>query len=195
MFNDIAEKLKEIRLHFTLTAVLELVLGVILMIWPLTVVELLAKIVGVTVIAVGLIELVAKIFDEVARTAGILVGLILVVLGGWIVMHPSGVISIIPIMIGVGLVAHGIQNASLALAGKRSDVRGWGWMIGASIATVLLGVVCIVCAIEVVDIAVRVAGIFMVLDGLASIFMIRKVNRAERDVDSVITRETDLGDL
>ncbi len=195
MFNDIAEKLKEIRLHFTLTAVLELVLGVILMIWPLTVVELLAKIVGVTVIAVGLIELVAKIFDEVARTAGILVGLILVVLGGWIVMHPSGVISIIPIMIGVGLVAHGIQNTSLALAGKRSDVRGWGWMIGASIATVLLGVVCIVCAIEVVDIAVRVAGIFMVLDGLASIFMIRKVNRAERDVDSVITRETDLGDL
>ncbi len=195
MFQDLTDKLKSIRLHFTVTALLEVVLGVVLLIWPLTVVGILAKIVGVFVIAIGVVELVAKIFDEAARAAGILIGLILIILGGWVFFHPTAVVSIVPIMIGVGLVVHGIQNFSLAIAGKNTGAPKWGWMIFASVAIILLGVVCVVCAIEVVDIALRVAGVFMVLDGLASIFMVHRVNKAERDVDSVITRETDLGEF
>ncbi len=195
MFQDLTDRLKAIRLHFTVTAVLEVVLGVVLLIWPLTVVGILAKVVGVLVIAIGAVELVAKIFDESARAAGILAGLVLIVLGGWVFFHPTAVVSIVSVLIGVCLILHGIQNFSLALAGKGTDAPKWGWMIFASVAIIFLGVICIVCAIEVVDIALRVAGVFMVLDGLASIFMVHRVNRAERDVDSVITRETDLGEF
>ncbi len=194
MFQDMMDKLRSIRLHFTLTAVLEVVLGIVFMIWARDVMGIFARVVGVIVIAMGVIEILGKIFDDTARMIGILSGLILVVLGGWIVLHPTGIISVIPVIIGVGLVAHGIQNFSLALAGKRTSAPKWGWMIVMSIATIILGVICIVCAIEVASIAVRISGIFMILDGLASIFMVHRVNKAERDVDSVITRETDLGD-
>ncbi len=192
MFSDMLDKLKSIRLHFTLTAVLEVILGVVLLIWPLTVVGILAKVVGVIVIAMGAIEIFAKIFDDYARAAGILTGLVLVILGGWIVLHPAGIVSIIPIIIGVGLVVHGIQNFTLALAGKRTGAPKWGFLVVLSVITILLGVVSIVCAIRVVDIAVRVAGLFMILDGLGSIFMVHRVNKAERDIDSVITRESDI---
>ena len=192
MFNDLIDRLKAIRLHFTVTAVLEVVLGVVLLIWPLTVVGLLAKILGVVLIVTGLVELVAKIFDDTARAAGILIGLILVVLGGWIVIHPAGIISIIPIIIGVGLIAHGVQNFSLALDGKKYSAPRWGWMLFASVFTMVLGVICIVCALRVVDIAVRVGGFFLIYDGLASILMVHRVNKASRDVDSVIIEETDI---
>ena len=194
MFQDMIERFKAIRLHFTLTAVLELVLGVVLLIWPLTVVGLLATVVGVIVIAMGLVILVSKLFDDVGRAPGVLIGLILIIVGGWIVLHPAGIISIIPIMIGVGLVVHGAQNFSLALVAQRVDAPRWGWMIVAAVITIVFGVICIVCAIRVVDIAVRIGGIFMIIDGLSSIFMIHRVNKAERDVDSVIVKETDLGD-
>ncbi|MCR5098226.1 MAG: DUF308 domain-containing protein [Lachnospiraceae bacterium] len=195
MFQDIAEKIKSIRLHFTVTALLEVVLGVVFLIWARDVMGIFAQFVGAIVIIMGIVEILAKLFEERARAIGILTGLVLVIVGGWIVLHPTGIISIIPIIIGVGLMAHGIQNFSLALAGKSSGAHKWGWMIVMSVVTILLGVVCIVCAVQVVDIAVRVAGVFMILDGLASIFMIHRVNKAERDVDSVITRETDLGDF
>ena len=195
MFQDIADRLRSIRLHLSVTAVLEIVLGVVLLIWARDVVDIFAQVVGVIVIVMGLVEVFAKIFDDTARMIGILTGLILVAVGGFIVLHPAGIISIIPIIIGVGLVAHGIQNFSLALAGKRSGASQWGWMVVMSIVTIVLGVVCIVCAVQVVSIAVRIGGAFMIIDGLASIFMVHRVNRAERDVDSVITKETDLGDF
>lgn len=195
MFQDIADRLRSIRLHLSVTAVLEIVLGVVFLIWARDVVDIFAQVVGVIVIVMGLVEVFAKIFDDTARMIGILTGLILVAVGGFIVLHPAGIISIIPIIIGVGLVAHGIQNFSLALAGKRSGASKWGWMVVMSIVTIVLGVVCIVCAVQVVSIAVRIGGAFMIIDGLASIFMVHRVNRAERDVDSVITKETDLGDF
>ncbi len=195
MLNDIAEKIRSIRLHFTVTAVLEVVLGIVFLIWARDVMDIFAQFMGVIVIIMGLVEVFAKIFDDTARMIGILTGLLLVIIGGWIVFHPTGIIAVIPIIIGVGLIVHGIQNFSLALAGKRSDAPKWGWMIVMSVVTILLGIICIVCAVQVVGIAVRVAGVFMILDGLASIFMVHRVNKAERDVDSVITRETDLGDF
>ena len=192
MFQEMMDKLRAVRLHFTLTAILEAVLGVVLLIWPLGVVGFLATVVGVIVITMGLIVLASKIFDDVARMPGILIGLILVIVGGWIVLNPAGIVSIIPIMIGVGLVVHGVQNIMLALSARSVEAPRWGWMIFASVCVIILGVICIVCAIRVVDIAVRIGGIFMIIDGLSSIFMVHGVNKAERDVDSVIVKETDI---
>ena len=192
MFQEMIEKLKSVRAHFTLTAILEAVLGVVLLIWPLEVVGLLASVVAVIVIVMGLIVLASKIFDDAGRAPGILIGLILVIVGGWIVLHPAGIVSIVPVMIGVGLVVHGAQNFMLALSARSVGAPRWGWMIFASVCIIVLGVICVVCALRVVDIAVRIAGIFMIIDGLSSIFMVHGVNKAERDVDSVIVKETDI---
>ena len=192
MFNDLIDRLKAIKLHFTVTAVLEVVLGIILLIWPLTVVGLLAKVLGVILIITGLVEIVAKIFDDSMRLPGLIVGLILLILGGWIVYHPGSIISIIPIIIGVGLIGNGIMHFSLALEGKKVGAERWGFMVVAAVITMILGAVCIVCALQVVDIAVRIGGFFLVYDGIASILMVRRVNKASRDVDSVIIDETDI---
>ena len=192
MFNDFIDRLKAIKLHFTVTAVLEVVLGIILLIWPLTVVGLLAKVLGVILIITGLVEIVAKIFDDSMRLAGLVVGLILLILGGWIVYHPGSIISIIPIIIGVGLIGNGIMHFSLALEGKKVGAERWGFMVVAAVVTMILGAICIVCALQVVDIAVRIGGFFLVYDGIASILMVRRVNKASRDVDSVILDETDI---
>ncbi len=189
------EKLKAIRLHFTLTSVLEIALGIILLIWSLLVVGILAKVIGIVVVVCGLVEVVAKIFDDRARIAGIFAGLILSIIGGWIFIHPEGIIKIIPIFIGAGLVVHGIQNFALANEGRKVNAPKWGLLIVGAVISIILGGVCIFCAIRVVDLAVKIGGVFMIYDGLASILMIHHVNRAERDVDSVIISERDVEDF
>ena len=94
-------------------------------------------------------------------------------------------------IIGVVLVLHGIQNLSLAFAGRAARMPYWKGAIVMGIVGIVFGVICIVCAFQMVTLAVRIMGLLMIYDGLTSGLIVWRVNRAEMDiVDSHIIRET-----
>ena len=195
MWDEFVEKMKTIRLHMTASALVCVILGIVFMIWPGQVTTIAAYFVGAMLVLIGAIEIVSKIVNDENRSSGLLVGLLVLVIGIWIILHPEVAISLIPIVIGVVLVVNGIQNLSLALSGKRADADRWGWMIVTALITLIFGILCIVCAFGVIKLVMRLVGLALIFDGVSSMVMVHHVNVAERAVDTVILHEEDVDDF
>ena len=195
MFDNIIEKLKSIRLHITASAVACVALGVVFLIWPQQITSFIAYIVGALLIAFGAIQAITKIVNNENRSSGLLIGLLILIIGIWIIVHPQTAVSLIPMVIGVVLVVSGIQEMSLAITAKNVDSTKWGWMIAGAALTILFGLICICVAFNIVTIAMRLLGLFLIYDGVSSMVMVHHVNVAERVVDSTITREEDVDDF
>lgn len=195
MLDNIIEKLKSIRLHITASAVACVALGVVFLIWPQQITNFIAYVVGALLIAFGAIQAVTKIINNENRSSGLLVGLLILIIGIWIIVHPQTAVSLIPMVIGVVLVVSGIQEMSLAFTAKNVDASKWGWMIVGAAITIVFGIICICVAFNIVTIAMRLLGIFLIYDGVSSMLMVHHVNVAEKVVDSTITREEDVDDF
>ena len=195
MLDNIIEKLKSIRLHITASAIACLALGVVFLIWPTQVTNIIAYVVGGLLVVIGGIQAVSKIVNNENRSSGLLVGLLILIIGVWIIFHPQTTVSLIPMVIGVVLVVSGIQELSLAITAKNVDASKWGWMILGAVITIVFGIICICVAFKIVTIAMRLLGLFLIYDGISSMVMVHHVNVAERVVDSTITREEDVDDF
>ena len=195
MLDNIIEKLKSIRLHITASATACLALGVVFLIWPTQVTNIIAYVVGGLLVVIGGIQAVSKIVNNENRSSGLLVGLLILIIGVWIIFHPQTTVSLIPMVIGVVLVVSGIQELSLAITAKNVDASKWGWMILGAVITIVFGIICICVAFKIVTIAMRLLGLFLIYDGISSMVMVHHVNVAERVVDSTITREEDVDDF
>jgi uncharacterized membrane protein HdeD (DUF308 family) len=195
MFDNLVEKLKSIRLHITASAVACVALGVVFLIWPAQVTNVITFVVGALLIAFGAIQVITKIVNDEHRSSGLLVGLLIVVIGIFIIVNSKLAVSLIPMVIGVVLVVSGIQELSLAITAKNVDASKWGWMVAGAVLTILFGILCICVAFNIVTIAMRLLGLFLIYDGVSSMLMVHHVNVAERVVDSTITKEEDVDDF
>ncbi|MCR4798380.1 MAG: DUF308 domain-containing protein [Lachnospiraceae bacterium] len=195
MWEELIEKMRSIRLHMTASALICVILGVVLLIWPTQVTALVAYFIGGLLIVIGGIQVIGKIFNDNNRSSGLLVGLVVLAIGVWIILQPTKAVSFIPIVIGVVLVVSGVQNLSLAISGKRANADRWGLMIASAILSIVFGVLCVACAFGVIKLVMRLVGLALIYDGISSMLMVHHVNMAERAVDSVILREEDVDDF
>ncbi len=189
------EKLKSIKIDVTLSAVLSVVIGILLIFWPGTVITLLARVIAIILILSGIVLLIPKLCDEEKSYMSIIVYVMIALIGLWMFFSPKLVTSLIPIAIGVLLCVHGIQDLALGVEGKKNRANHWRSIPLMGILNIILGVLCICNAFGLVKIAFVLIGIMLVYDGLSDMFIVHKVNKAAKEVvDSKIIREENLED-
>lgn len=189
------EKLKSIKLNVTLSAILSVAIGVLLVACPGTIVTILARLIAVIIIASGVVLLLPQIFDADRSYLSIIVAILIAMIGLWMFFSPKLVASIIPIAIGVLLVVHGVQDLSMAIEGKKNKANNWWSIILMAVLNIVLGVLCIGNAFGLVEIGMMLIGIMLIYDGISDMFIVHKVNKATKDVvDSTITREENVDD-
>ncbi len=187
------DKIKALKLNITLSAVISIVIGILLLFYPTESISAIGKVIAVIIMLAGIGVIVSQIFDFGVNVMGIVVGGILVVIGIWIYTSTAAILSIIPIAIGVILVVHGIQDLGLAIEGARAGAKyPWLDFIIAAL-NILLGMVCIMHAFGIVNIAIRIIGAMLIFDGITDLGIVHKVRKATGSVvDSTITHEEDL---
>ena len=187
------EKIKELRLNITLSALISIIIGALLLIFPDKSLIAMSRVIACIIILAGVSIVISQIYEFGMNALGIVVGAILAIIGVWIFRAPGAIVSIIPIAIGVILVVHGVQDVGLAIEVlKAHGNRAWVSFIIA-ILTILLGAYCIVAAFKVVEITVRIIGIMLIFDGLTDFGIVHHVRKATGPiVDGNITREEDL---
>lgn len=184
-----AEKIRSMRLNITVGAVLVLLMGIVFVIWPGAVIRTIAQLIGFILALIGLSQFVGKIFSNVNKSSGMLVGALIAVVGFWVLVNPGRAASIIPVIVGVILVIHGIQNISLAFVSRGYGMTRWNFMLLGGILNVLCGILCIGYAFGLVALGVRILGVMLIYDGISSMLTVGKVNRYERDYIDVDYRE------
>ena len=183
------DKINQLRLHVSVGAILVIIMGIVLVMWPAQVVTTIAQAIGLMLLMIGLFQFFGKLLSSVNRSSGMLVGVLIAVVGFWILVNPERAASIIPVIIGVILVVHGIQNISLSFTGKGYNMPGWQLLLLGGIFNLLFGGVCIVCAFAMVQFVAQIAGFMLIYDGIASMLTVHRLVSYEKQYIDVEYRE------
>lgn len=189
------EKLKTMRMDVTMSALLSVIIGVLLVVCPAQVIVVFARIIAVILMVSGGAFCVMSLMQTIRSVFGLLVGGIVCLIGLWIFVSPTTVAQIVPIGIGVLLVVHGIQDFSMAVEIKKNGGDYWWATLLAAAVNIIFGIVCVCNAFGLVELVLTVVGLMMIYDGVSDLFIVHKVNKsAKAVVDSTILSEETVDD-
>ena len=191
------EIMKKFRADMMLSALFSIVMGVILVAWPETTLDIICKAIAIILIVMGAAELVSYFWNKITYSLSGILGLVVLLIGIWIFVKPQSVLSLIPIVIGVILAVHGVQDLKVAFDTKRNGYTKWWSMLLMAIISLALGIICIVNAFGMVPLTMQIIGIALVYDGISDIWIVYKASKVakemkeERDALDVEYKEVD----
>lgn len=169
------ETLKRIKADIIVSALLCVGLGVVLLIWPEKTIDIFCRILAIGLIIMGVVDIVSYFMNRSIHPFAGALGLIVLLVGIWVFIKPESVVSLIPIVIGVILCVHGIQDMKLAIETKGNGYDKWWSMLIIAAISLVFGVLCIVNAFGMVKLALQFIGIALIYDGISDLWV---ANRA-----------------
>ena len=173
-------------------------IGLVLLIWPGTSTQVVCMVLGGVLLAYGVIQIVLYLFakEKTLYHQGMLIlGIILSVIGAWILLKPEMIIAAVPVIMGIIIVMHGLHNVVQGLQLKGMDYEKWWIAFALGIVTVVLGGILIYNPFSVVNTVVRVIGAFLIYDGASRIWIVSRLSKSRKlkekviDADAVILEE------
>lgn len=113
--------------------------------------------------------------NKLESRLGLATGIALVILGVWILVQPLNFAKIFPVVIGVVLLMHGLEDLRMTIEAKQNGDTAWGILLLITILNFAFGILLIWKAIEMVQIAMVIVGIALIYDGLSDLFVVYRV--------------------
>jgi uncharacterized membrane protein HdeD (DUF308 family) len=177
-----------------------IVLGIIFIVWKGGVVNMLGQLMAIALIIFGAIFIGSFLLNAVTNGFSMFAGMLILAAGVWFLLMPSVVVSVIPVVIGILLLCHGIRAIKESVSAVKYGYRQLGPSIILGIISLICGAICIFDAFGVMENAIMVVGIILVFNGLSNIWISMRVTHAERaysrqngtlDVEFVEDRDED----
>lgn len=184
--------LKKLKMNYTVSAMLCVLLGLVLLIWPGTTTQIVCMTLGIVMLAYGIIQIVIYLFNRertIISQGMMLLGIVFAVIGIWILLKPEMIIMAVPVIVGVLIVIHGIHNVVQAVALQKEGYEKWWLALLFALLTVIFGGVLIYNPFEAVELVVRMIGLFLIYDGLSDIWILSRVFKVKRDKERIIDAE------
>lgn len=181
--------LKGLKANYTVSAGLCTLLGLVLLIWPGTTMRIVCTLLGGMLLIYGLAQIVIYLINK-ERTMisqGMMVfGIVLAVIGVWILMQPDMIIMAVPVIVGALIVIHGVHNVVQAVALKRDGYDRWWLALVFAALTVVLGGILVYNPFEVAETVVRFIGLFLIYDGVSDIWILSRMFKVKREKEKII---------
>lgn len=184
--------LKNVKANDTISAILCVILGILLIIWPGTSTQVVCMVLGGVLAGYGVIQILLYLFarEHTIYLQGMLIlGIVFAVLGVWILLNPEGIIKTVPIIMGVIIVVHGLHNASKGWDLKKMGYESWWIAFLFGVLTIVLGIVLVVNPFTVVNTVVRVIGGILVYNGISDIWIMSRIFKTKKNAGKVIDAE------
>jgi len=176
---------KELKANYILSAVFCIIFGVTLEVWQDASSRVVCMGLGAVLALSGIVNIVTYFMRRDGRMVSqilLLAGIILTVLGGWIIFNPGVLIMMIPVVIGVVVTVHGVHNLIQAMELFKNNYSKWWVALLLGAVTVGLGVLLICNPFEAVNTAIMLIGIFLVYDGVSDLWIISRVSKTARNI-------------
>ena len=184
--------LKRIKTNVIVSALICAGLGVILVVWPGLSVQVVCMAIGGVLVLNGLSRLLNFILNRdgsIFSQMNLVMGIIITVIGGWILLQPGTIIAMIPILVGIIIVIHGINNLQQAVSLCQNRYDKWWIALLLGIVTIGFGVLLVFNPFAAVDTLIRFIGLFMIYDGASDIWIMSRVSRnvkqARQEMDAL----------
>ncbi len=176
---------KTLKANYLISAVLCVLFGITLVAWP----DISSKLVCIGFGCVLALTGAANLITFFVRRDGSLLsqinmvaGIVLLVLGGWIIFDPGVLIRIIPVVIGAIIAVHGGHNVLQAAELYKEKYDKWWVALLLGIVTIGFGALLIYNPFEAVSTMIVLIGIMLIYDGISDIWIISRVSKTVRTV-------------
>lgn len=185
--------LKAIKKSVILTACIDIIVGIALLVYPETSSTVLCYCVGGVVLLYGLISLIRHFRNKDGYSwlyLDLVLGIILCGIGLFMIIFKDVVISAIPYIFGLFLFIDGVFMIQRAVGLKRLSFRKWWYVLIMALLTVGMGLVMMFHPFDAAMIMVIYIGITLIFDGvfnLITAFFMHRAGKVVRDIveDSV----------
>ena len=187
-----ANFLKNLKANYTLSAIICVVIGVVLIIWPGTSTQVVCMVLGGMLMIYGIVQIILYLFarERTLYLQGMLIlGIVFSVVGAWILLKPETIIAAVPIIMGIIIIMHGLHNAIQAIDLKKMDYENWWVALLFGILTIVLGVVLVCNPCGAVEIVVRVIGAFLIDDGISDMWILSRLFKTKKNAERIIDAE------
>ena len=178
--------MKRVKADVILSAVLCVVLGVVLIIWPDTVTRVLCYLLGAVLIIMGIGRIIEYLIDRAESRFGLAAGIVLLLLGAWLYISPAKFVSLFPIIIGVVLLMHGLEDLKLTFETRGNGDEIWWSLMIISVLNFVFGILLVWNAYKAVTIAMMIVGIALIYDGLSDLFVVYRVVKTGKAAEEAL---------
>ncbi len=131
MKNRSVAPMRVAKIGYVTMSVILCAIGVLFIVLPEQSVEVLGMICGISMIVFGLIKIVGYLSKDLFRLAfqyDLEFGIILIVIGVIMLLHPESLVNFISISLGILILADGLFKIRIARDSKAFGIRQW-WLI------------------------------------------------------------------
>ena len=107
--------LKGLKVNYTASALVCVVVGLVLLIWPGTTTQIVCMILGLALLIYGAVQVFLYLASKERNMISqgmMLLGVVVAVIGVWILIKPEMIIMAVPVIVGILIAIHGIHNIS-----------------------------------------------------------------------------------
>ena len=180
------------------SAIISILIGLALLLQPGSFTILACRIIAVLVLISGTAAIISYVREtqRVWRLQAMLIlGIILVILGISMLARPSFFISLLPLVLGIIVLVHGLQDASYALNLKKLNDPYWWITLLIAAASILFAMIVIINPFAAASTVVMVIGAVLIYDGVSDLWVVGRmkstVKRYYNDVADYITNMTE----
>ena len=176
------------------SALLYMLVGFFLLKWPDRAIQIVCYAFGTITLVYGMTRLIRYALKK-NQEQGILsglnltIGIIMTGIGSFLLVSPSTVVSIIPIVIGIVIVIHSLTKIQQALEIKAVQYDKWWIMLIVSLVTAVLGIIIVFKPFSTAALMVKVIGIILIADGLMSTASVFFTSRTVKKYGKVLEAE------
>ena len=177
------EFLKEIKSTLFIMSGLYIVIGLIILIAPTFVTNLLCYLIGAICLIIGGLALYTYISSEVygilAHTI-LIIAIAIIVVGIFVIVDPKIFVAAIPFIMGIVLVIDAFTKLQSASSLKRYNYEKWWATLVLGLLVFAFGIFLILNPFESIILFIRILGIFLIVDGVSSLITAASYGKIEK---------------
>lgn len=191
--------LKTVKTVYSAVAVLECILGLVMLCYPGFSLSALGIILGIGLVLFGVVELIAYFSGSapLILSRNVLAGgIFFIILGVLVLTNPLGLMNFICIVVGVGILADSLFKLQSVLDVRQFMSRGSWWLVFAALLlSVLAGILLVFWPGESGRALIVLLGIGLLLNGAFNIFDVVYVTRYVKEFKDYYHTNFDYSDV
>lgn len=185
-------KIKGFKWDTVLSSVLYVIVGTLLVIFPISVIKSLCYAIAIIIMAIGIIKIITFLLKEqqegFTRT-GLISGIVFIIIGAFIAIRSKTIISVIPFILGILILFSGISKLQYTMQLRKYSAEKNSAMLITSIVNVVLGIVLAFNPFRGAKVMLIILGICMIVTGLSdlisAIYFYGKIRNHIKDMEAL----------
>lgn len=174
------ERLKNMTVSFVFLSILYLLLGIVLLVWPTLVMDIISYAFGAILLLYGLFAIVGFYRSEDRRGGaflGLFLGIVAAAVGAIMVLYPPLIQSIIPVILGLYIAIDGLLSVKRTLELHRMDYARWNVNLILSLVSAGLGIFIVFHPLLTQASLFRVIGVVLIYAGGSDLWTLLQLSR------------------